>query len=503
MRKEIRHVITKTIRTSCLAFSVLIASGCIGGTQRSSMAGEPEEFPFRTWSDATGTYQTEAAMIKFADGKVHLKKKDGRIIAVPVSKLSEADQRYVREELARRKAMAEKRASSSRHVTARAGDWPGFLGPNRDGLSPDTGLLKAWPDDGPTLLWQVNDLGGGWSSVAVADDCLYTTGNVGQQQMLICLDLNGEEKWRVEQGPKCRHQKYDGARSTPTVDGDRIYVTGGNGLVTCHRAENGRIIWERDMVKQLGGSVGGWLYSESVLVLDDLAIVTPGGKNAIVALDKMTGKEVWRSDMSAKAGYSSCIAVNEGSSTIVVNGSQSGLLVVDAKTGEEIYKHEFAVNNTANVPTPAYADGHLFWAVGYGKGGVCLKADQRGGRWTFDEIWTTRDLNCHPGNYVVADGFIYGKGRRGLSCIDLETGQTRWQERISAGQVCWADGMLYAFSDSDGRITLVPSTAEGATAAGTFKVAGQGRSWAHPVVIGSRLYLRYDTNLYCYDVKSR
>jgi outer membrane protein assembly factor BamB len=352
------------------------------------------------------------------------------------------------------------------------------------------------------LLWQVNNLGGGWSSVAVADGCVYTTGNAGDKQMLICLDLNGRDKWRVAQGPKCR-QRYDGARSTPTVDGDRVYVTGGNGLVTCHRTDNGRIMWQRDMATEMRGSVGGWLYSESVLILDDLAIVTPGGNNAIVALSKMSGGETWKSDVAAKAGYSSCIAVSEGGSTIIVNGSQSGLLVVDAKTGREIYTHDFAVNNTANVPTPAYVDGHLFWSVGYGKGGVCLKADQKGGKWSFEEIWRTRELNCHPGNYVVADGLVYGKGRRGLSCIDLKTGQTRWQERIGTGQLCWADGMLYVFSDSGGRITLVAPSAEGANAAGTFQVAGQGNSWAHPVVIGGRLYLRYDTNLYCYNVRAR
>jgi len=463
---------------------------------------EPEQLQFRTWTDATGKYQVEAAMIKFADGKVHLQKQDGKIVAVSSGQLSKSDQQYVREELARRKALEAEAASNSRNRTTSTTDWPGFLGPNRDGISPDTGLLKAWPADGPPLLWEVNNLGGGWSSVAVAGGCVYTTGNSGDSQMLICLELGGREKWRVAQGPKCGHGKYDGARSTPTVDDDRVYVTGGNGLVSCHRTNDGRIIWQRDMKTEMRGSVGGWLYSESVLVLDNLAVITPGGNNAIVALDKMTGREVWKSNVNAKAGYSSCITITEGGSTIIVNGSQSGLLVVDAKTGREIYTHEFAVNNTANCPTPAYEDGYLFWSVGYGKGGVCLRVDQRSGRWSFEEIWTTRDLNCHPGNYVVADGLVYGKGRRGLTCIDLKTGQTKWAERIGAGQVCWADGMLYSFADSDGRITLVAPSTENANAAGTFKVAGRGISWAHPVVIGGRLYVRYDTNLYCYDVKA-
>jgi len=387
---------------------------------------------------------------------------------------------------------------------AAAGDaeWPGWLGPSRDGRSPDRGLLKQWPPEGPRLLWKVDSIGPGWSTVAVTAGRIYTTGNAGDKQMLICLDLDGKEKWRVEQGPKCNHGKYPGARSTPTVDGQRIYVTGGDGLVTCHGAEDGQIIWKRNMVREMGGKVGGWQYAESVLILDNLAIMTPGGRNALVALDKTTGQDVWKSDVSATAGYSSCIVIGDKDARIIVNGSQSGLFAVDAATGRKIWTSDFASPNTANVPTPAYADGHLFWGVGYGKGGICYKVSRAGGAWNFEQAWTTKDLNCHPGNYVVADGRIYGKGR-GLTCVDLKSGRTLWSERIGAGQVCWADGMLYVLADSGGVATLVEPSASGGKAAGRFQVAGEGASWAHPVVIGGRLYLRYDTNLYCYDVKAQ
>lgn len=385
----------------------------------------------------------------------------------------------------------------------RGADWPGFLGPNRDGHSPDSGLLKQWPVAGPRLLWKVDNVGPGWSSMAVADGRVYTTGNADDTQMLICLDLDGNEKWRVEQGPKCTHRKYGGARSTPSVDGDRIYVTGGGGLVTCHSTDGGRILWRRHMKSEMNGKVGGWQYAESVLILDDLAVVTPGGPNAMVALDKMTGEDVWKCDASATAGYSSCLPVTEGGNTIIVNGSQSGLLVVDANTGKQIYRHDFAAPNTANVPTPAYANGLLFWAVGYGKGSVCLRVEHDTGQWTFEEIWRNSDLNCHPGNYVVANGRAFGKSRRGLACADLKTGQTEWQERIRAGQVCWADGLLYVFADGGGQVSLVDPAGDGPQTNGSFSVEGEGRSWAHPVVIDGRLLLRYDTNLYCFDVKAR
>jgi outer membrane protein assembly factor BamB len=339
--------------------------------------------------------------------------------------------------------------------------------------------------------------------MAVAGGRIYTTGNADGMQMLICLDSDGNEVWRSEQGPECRHRGYPGARSTPTVDGERIYVTGGNGLVTCHRTSDGQTVWQRDMKTEMGGKVGGWQYAESVLILGNLAVVTPGGENAIVALDKTTGKDIWKSDASATAGYSSCMTITENGSTVIVNGTQSGLLVVDAVTGKLIHKHEFAVRNTANVPTPAYVDGLLFWAVGYGKGSVCLDVDHDAGEWSFREIWRNSDLNCHPGNYVVADGRVFGKGRRGLNCVDLKSGETQWQERIRAGQVCWGDGMLYVLSDSGGEVSLVDPAGGETKLKGAFAIDGTGRSWAHPVVIDGRLLLRYDTNLYCYDVKAR
>ena len=388
-------------------------------------------------------------------------------------------------------------------VSINAADWPGFLGPNRDGHSPDKGLLKQWPKDGPPLLWKVNNIGPGWSSMAVANGCVYTTGNSGRNQMLICLDLKGKEKWRVEQGPEAPHRKYAGARSTPTIDGERIYLTGGGGLVTCHSTADGKILWKREMRSEMGGRVGGWKYAESVLILGKLAIVTPGGSNAIVALDKATGKDVWKSDASITAGYSSCMTITEGGSTIIVNGSQSGLLAVDAKTGKQVFMNKFAARNTANVPTPAYSDGYLFWAVGYGKGGICFKVTCDAGKWSFEQAWKSRDFDCHPGNYVVANGMVFGKGRGGLACADLKTGETKWKERVGAGQVCWGDGMLYVVSDSGGRISLVDPAAQDARTKGKFSIAGSGRSWSHPVVIDGRLYLRYDTNLYCYNIKAK
>jgi len=384
-------------------------------------------------------------------------------------------------------------------LSTSADDWPGWLGPNRDGHSPDTGLLKQWPAGGPKLLWKADTIGQGWSSVAVVNNRVYTTGYSDGKQMLICLDMNGKIVWRAEYRLKDNHFNYKGARSTPTVDGDRIYVTGADGRVTCHKADDGQPVWKREMIAEFGGKRGGWHYAESVLVWENLAIVTPGGESGIVALDKATGKDVWRSNVPLTAGYSSCIPIRAAGSTIVLNGSENGLLAVDAKTGRKVWEHDFASGGRYNIATPVYEDGFLVCG-----GGICFQVDGKDGKWSFKEISRPRGIVTKPGNYVVAQGRIYGGSTRGLACVDLKSGKQLWSvPDVQAGQYCWADGMLYVLSNTDGKACLVEPSATGGKVTGQVQVAGQGRSWSHPVVVGGRLYLRYDTNLYCFDVKSK
>ena len=207
--------------------------------------------------------KVEASLIDSADGMVRLKGPTVRLSHVPLDKLSEADREWLAKQ------------SPADAATNTGGSWPGWLGPNRDGHSPDTGLLKSWPDGGPKLLWKAETIGSGWSSVAVVDSRVYTTGYSDGKQMLICLDMNGKIAWRAEHRITDNHPNYKGARSTPAVDGDRIYFIGADGLVACHQADNGQIVWKREMVAELGGKRGNWYYAESVLVLDE-----PGHRHA-------------------------------------------------------------------------------------------------------------------------------------------------------------------------------------------------------------------------------
>lgn len=382
-------------------------------------------------------------------------------------------------------------------------EWPCWRGPDRDGKSADTGLLKEWPEGGPALLWQAADIGKGFSTVAVSGGFVYTTGDVDRKLMLFAFDMNGTPKWKVAVDMAWT-KNQPGSRSTPTIDGDRLYVLSGNGVLGCFNSKTGDRNWSKDL-KRYGGRPGGWGYAESVLIYDDFAIVKPGGSSCVVALDKMTGRAVWQSKgFTAGPEYSSCVPFTYEGIPMIVTGTHGGIVCLSLKTGKVLWSNDFSAKNTANCPDPVYSDGYVFWANGYRKGGICLKLNVAGEAVSAEEVWTTENMDCHHGGYIVHEGYIYGNHGSGWSCLDLKTGERKWNERaVGKGSLCFADGMLYLFGESGGRAALATCSPEGLMVKGNVTVEGTGTSWAHPVVIGGRLYLRYADNLYCFDVKAK
>jgi outer membrane protein assembly factor BamB len=447
-------------------------------------------------------------MVGFADGKVYLRRRDGSTVAVAADRLSKADRRYLATEVRRRKMEARepqpKPTPQADTPSAEDADWPGWRGPMRDGKSPDTRLIKSWPEEGPPLLWHVRGIGKGYSSVAVVDGKVYTTGVIDERLVISVFDIDGN---RVAQIPHdmAWMTNYPGGRSTPMINEGNLYLVSGHGLVGCYDADSLQKKWDVQM-KEFGGSPPKWGYAESVLILGELAVVTPGGSRCIVALNKSTGRPVWSSGgFNAGAQYGSCFAFQFGGIPIIAAGTHGGLVGVDARNGRALFSDPFASGNTASCPTPIAADGYVFWAAGYEKGGLCLKLEGNRDRIGAQQAWTTEDMNCHHGGYIIHEGHIYGNnGNRGWACIELETGSTVWLERgIGKGSVCFADSMLYLFSENRGRAGLATCSPSGLEMRGEFSVEGEGKSWAHPVVIGGRLYLRYADNLYCFDVRAR
>lgn len=394
--------------------------------------------------------------------------------------------------------------------TCLAADWPQFRGAHRDNVSTDTGLLKSWPKDGPPLAWKTQGLGGGFSSLSVVGDRIYTLGNKGRMSHVVALQRDGGKiLWSSEIG-----QAGGNLGCTPTVDGDRVYALGQEGDLVCLEAKEGKRVWRRNLLKEFGGKYGGWHYCESPLVDGDRVVVTPGGKTAtMVALEKKTGKTVWKCAIptqSTVAGYSSVVIAEVGGVKQYVQLFDGGVVGVGTD-GRFLWKYEKLGQNTANIPTPIVLKDQVLALAGYGKGGALLKLRANGKDVTAEEIYFKRELTNKHGGIVVAGDYFYGDtddhGRP--FCAEVKTGKVLWRRGRGEGKgagsasVTFADGRLY-FHYDNGVVALVEASPKGYKELGSFTVPKtQGPAWAHPVVVGGRLYLREGDTLYCYDVREK
>jgi outer membrane protein assembly factor BamB len=396
-------------------------------------------------------------------------------------------------------------------VAVRADDWPAWRGANRDGLCREKGLLRQWPKGGPPLLWKTTGLGIGYSTPSVVGNVLYVMGGKDGQDWVMALDVGkrGKPLWASPLGPtRNAGNGYPGPRSTPTIDGDRLYVTSLAGDVVCmdiHR--KGRIVWRRDLVKDFGGKAPQWGYAESVLVDGPWVVCTPGGpKNTIAALDKTNGRLVWGSPAGEQAQYASVIKVTVGRSKQYVNLMKSGVIGVAAKDGKLLWRYAAPASRVANCSTCVTSGDTVFAASGYGVGGGLIKIEPSGGGFAASQVYFTKKMQNHHGGTVLADGFLYGCcDPNALTCLDYKTGQVQWTDRSSGkGSVLWAGRMLFFRSES-GPISLVEATPEGFRLKGRFDQPGRSdkNSWPYLVIANGVMYVRDQDVLLAYDVRSR
>lgn len=404
----------------------------------------------------------------------------------------------------------------------KAGEWRQWRGPGRENKSTDTGLLKSWEASQPKLLWMADGLGEGYASVSIADGRIYTTGNTSDGQAVVALNVNdGKVLWTKPLTDEPPKHGYEGSRCTPTADGDRLYVITSNGIIACLKSQDGEVVWQKDFQQDFGGKMmSGWGFSESPLVDGDWVLCTPGGQDAmIVALNKMTGEEVWRSavpELGKKgkdgAGYSSIVISNAGGVKQYVQLVGRGLIGVRASDGKFLWGYNLIANPTANIPTPIVNGDFVFTSTGYGDGGAALvKIVRDGDDFKAEEVYyhPAKTLQNHHGGMVLHDGHVYfgSKHNNGFPvCVDFESGKIVWGGETrgpgsGSAAIVYADGNLI-FRYQSGEVALVEATPEDYKLKGVFKpeFVGKNPCWAQPVVAGGKLYLRDQDKLMCYDV---
>ena len=403
-------------------------------------------------------------------------------------------------------------------ATAFADDWPQWQGPDRNSISKELGLLKEWPKDGPPLAWKVKGLGGGDSAPSVAGGKLFGMGSRGGDEVVWCLaEKDGKELWSARVGPAVQQrmpQGKEGPGCTPTVDGERLFALGMGGELVCLQVKDGKELWRVNFTKDFGGRLPTWSYRESPLVDGDKLVCTPGGLDAtLVALDKATGKTIWKSKVPDNPGaaYASVIAFDFEGQRQYVQLTARTLVGVAAADGKFLWRYDRPANRTGiNCSTPVYHDGTVFASSAYGAGGGLVKLVKNGDGVKAEEVYSTRSMENHHGGMIVLDGRLYGahggNGGGNIVCLDFKTGKVLWDERsVEKGSVAFADGRLYYRTENTGNVLLIEPNAKEYVERGRFKQPDRSRSpaWAHPVIANGKLFIRDQDVLLCYDVKAK
>ncbi len=406
-----------------------------------------------------------------------------------------------------------------------AADWPQWQGPDRTAVSKEKGLLQEWPKDGPQLAWKANGIGEGMGGVAVSRGRVYTTGDSDGSAWLYALnESDGKQAWKAKVG---RAGKYgnvfrpSGPRSTPTIDGDRIFVLGQHGDLVCFTTD-GKEVWRTDYVKDLTGILPVWGFSESPLVDGDKLVCTPGTEDGtLMALDKKTGKPLWKCKVpegptgnrgflgTSGAAYSSVIAVEFEGIKHYVQLTATTMVGVSTD-GKLLWRYDRASNtHRINCSTPVYHDGMVFAASSYDAGGGAVKLSKGDkGAITAREVYFSGKLKNHHGGFVVVDGYLYGCFDPGiLTCVEFKTGKVMWNDRAPGkGSIVYADGRLYCRNEArEGTLYLVEANPKEYVERGRFNPPERSKeqAWPHPVVANGKLYIRDQDVLLCYDVKAK
>ena len=405
-------------------------------------------------------------------------------------------------------------------VTTHGADWPQYHGPNVNGVTDEAISLTDWSDGKARQVWEIATPNG-FSSFAVAGGKVFTLVSrkgAGDTIHETCLALDaktGMEKWAAELGAAQydgggdsgakENQGGDGPRSTPSVDGDRIYVLDAHLTLYCFKVEDGEILWKKDILKDFEGRMITWQSAASPLIDGDLVFVAGGGiGQSLLAFDKNNGELVWKG-LDEQITHATPVAATIHGVRQIVFFLQSGLVSVEAASGKELWRYPFDYS-TSSAASPVVAADQVYCSAAYGIGaGLCGIIETDSG-FEAREVWRLKNkLMNHWSTPVYKDGYLYGifghkkYGRAPLQCVELLTGEEKWsQEGFGPGNCILAGDRLVVLGD-DGQVALVEATPESYRELTRIK-ATEGKCWSTPAYSDGRLYIRSTTKGVCLDV---
>ncbi len=384
-----------------------------------------------------------------------------------------------------------------------------WRGVNRNGIFPETGLLDQWPEGGPGLLWVIEGLGQGYAGPVVTGEQIFVIGEQEGNSILFSLDLDGELLWKSPNGKTFLGEgfssTYPGARSTPTVVGNLVYTTSGQGNVDCYEAATGNRKWDLNIVDDLGGQVTYFGYSESVAVDGEKVYCFPGGiENNVVALDRFTGEIAWSSEAIRDTfAYGSPILVDLPDRKILVTTSRHHIFILDRNDGSLLgsYPLEGFEYDGEHCNSVIYENGHLYFVANDIPGQGAMKLALSDGGTKITEVWRNPVILNNFGGFVVVDDHLFTmvKGNR-LVSLDPGTGAVSDSLKISTGSIIFADNKFICYGNN-GTVHLVSYNPERLEKAGELKIReGTGHHFSHPVLSDGIMYIRRGDALMAYNV---
>lgn len=396
---------------------------------------------------------------------------------------------------------------------ADAGDWSQFLGPNRNGISPEEGLIDEWPADGPPQVWRVKG-GVGMSGVAVQGDTACTLIQTNEQQRVLALNAKtGATRWSTPVAEAYSNGQGDGPRATPAFVDGSVFVFTGDGTLARLKASDGTIEWSHNVLKRHGGRPADYGMASSPLVVGNLVVIQAGASaGTVVACDMKTGEPRWTSGRGEAAGYSSPAMFTVSGQKQIVAFKGASVSGIDVESGNELWRYPYKTDYDCNTATPILVGGNVLVSAGENHGSTMLKIGSKHDDFKVNKVWssigggsvlrTEWQTTIQLGDYLYAFDNVGSAGPvTHLVCVEAATGKQVWRKtRFGKGNMIAADGKLFA-TTMKGELVVIKATPDGYEELGRSTVIETTRQ--APALANGRLYLRDGAEIVCLDARKK